>query len=323
MTAHPVQHAPRPQQPAGAGRARRRADVAVAAGLALLAMITCAAATRRSSLSTAQATVVAGDLRAMYERIQGSVEQRTAALLLAHVARQEPIRECMASSGFRYALAPFADPYQGRTRLLLPAEVSAIVDPGAQEALELVPQTLEQVPPATVAHDPSYDRLSAAKQRLYDDSVLMCEPPIEDQPDTITPALSGDLDAEFLAMLRRVGDDQEVASRMEYYASCMRQRGLPVRTVGELHAAVTAKFHDDSGVPLRPESSLMPKAVAYQQDAVRADAGCRTPAWTGAMTLAQGELAAFAREHADELAALDAEWADMISRAGQARAKLA
>ncbi len=318
MTSPAAQDAPRP------GSTRRRRDAAVAAGLALLALLTCAAATRRASLDTAQATAVAGDLRAMYERIQGSVEQRTAALLLAHVARQEPIRACMASSGFEYAFAPFADPFGGRTRLLLPAEVSAVVDPGAEEALELVPQTAEPVEVVPVAHHASYEKLSAAKRRLYDDTVLMCEPPIEDQPtDTIAPAISGDLDAAFLAMLRRVGDDQEVAARMEFYASCMGQRGYPVHTVGELYAAVTAKYHDDSGVPLRPESSLMPLAKAYQQNAVRADGECRTPAWTGAMTLARGELAAFAQEHAAELAALDAEWAGLVGRAAEVRAKLA
>lgn len=325
MNAHPSLPAPRSHR-AGPAHPRpgrgRRADVAIAAGLALLALITCSAATRRSTLTTEQAAAVAGELRTMYERIQGSVEQRTAALLLAHVAREEPVRECMASSGFTYALAPFADPYDGKTRLLMPNEVSAVVDPGAEDSLKLVATVLEEPPAPPVHHDPSYDRLSAAKQRLYDDTALMCEPPIEGQSDGITPAASGDLDAAFLEMLRGVGEDPQVTSQMEFYSSCMDQLGYPVHTVGELYAAVTDKFHDDEGTPLRPESSLMPIVKKYQQDAVTADATCRTPAWTAAMTLAQGELVAFAEEHAEELAALDAEWAAMTAKAAEAQAKL-
>ena len=110
---------------------------------------------------------------------------------------------------------------------------------------------------------------------------------------------------------------------MEFYSSCMDKLGYPVHTVGELYAAVSAKFADDQGVPLRPESSLMPHVTAYQQDAVKADTTCRTPAWTGAMSLAQGELAAFTADHADQLAELDAAWAALEARAAESRAKLA
>jgi hypothetical protein len=123
-------------------------------------------------------------------------------------------------------------------------------------------------------------------------------------------------------MLRRVGEHPDVAERMEFYGACMRRSGYDVHTVGELYAAVTAKFRDDEGTPLRPESSLMPIAKKYQQDAVRADAACRTPAWTGAMALAQAELADFVDDHAAELAALDAEWAAVEAKAAEARKKL-
>ncbi|MEV0460520.1 hypothetical protein [Catellatospora methionotrophica] len=329
MTAHPSPEPSRARRRAlsgrrPAGRRGNRADAAIAAGLAVFALITCAAAAHRPSLSKDEATAVAADLRALYERIQGTPAQRTAALVIAHVAREEPVRECMKSSGFKYTLAPFADPFTDGSRLLLPTEVSAVVDPGAQDALTLIPQTVAEEPVAAERpRDPSYKRLSAAKKRLYDDSVLMCEPPIEGQPEVGTPAVSGDLDAEFLDMLRRIGGDLDIASRMEFYSSCMNKLGYRVHTVGELYAAVSAKFADDQGVPLRPESSLMPHAQAYQQDAVKADATCRTPAWSGAMSLAQGELAAFTEDHADQLAELDAAWAALEARATEARAKLA
>ncbi|MFC7242548.1 hypothetical protein ACFQO7_08645 [Catellatospora aurea] len=330
MTAHPspdLSRAPR-RAPAGrrpkAGRGNR-VNAAIAGGLAVLALATCAAAAHRPTLDTAQATAVAADLRALYERIQGSPAQRSAALVIAHVAREEPVRECMKSSGFRYTLAPFADPLADSPRLLLPTEVSAVVDPGAADALKLVPQAVAEEPEAAVERpkDPSYKRLSAAKRRLYDDTALMCEPPIEGQTEVSTPEVSGDLDAEFLDMLRRIGADVEVASRMEFYSSCMAKLGYPVHTVGELYAAVSAKFRDDEGTPLRPESSLMPHATAYQQDAVKADTTCRTPAWAGAMSLAQSELAAFTEDHADQLAELDAAWTALEARAAEARAKLA
>ncbi|WP_155374350.1 hypothetical protein [Catellatospora vulcania] len=328
MTAHPspdLSRAPRrasskrPTDPRG-----RRVNAAIAGGLAVLALVTCAAAAHRPSLGAEQATAVAADLRALYERIQGTPAQRTAALVITHVAREEPVRECMKSSGFKYTLAPFADPFSDKSRLLLPTEVSAVVDPGAEDALTLIPQTVaEESAAAERPRDPSYKKLSASKRRLYDDTALMCEPPIEGQTEETTPAVSGDLDAEFLDMLRRIGADVEVTSRMEFYSSCMAKLGYPVHTVGELYAAVSKKFQDDEGVPLRPESSLMPHAKAYQQEAVKADSTCRTPAWTGAMSLVQGELAAFTEDHADELAALDAAWATLEARAAEARAKLA
>ena len=81
--------------------------------------------------------------------------------MIAHVAREEPVRECMKSSGFKYTLAPFADPFADDSRLLLPTEVSAVVEPGAEDALKLVPQAVAGgAGAAERPRDPSYARLS-------------------------------------------------------------------------------------------------------------------------------------------------------------------
>ncbi|MBV1849055.1 hypothetical protein [Catellatospora tritici] len=300
---------------------RRHAAVSVVGALSVLTLAGYAREAGPAPLSVPAANAVEAGLVATYERINGTVAQHEAVEVLTYRAYQQPLKDCMTKEHFSYTPPPFVK--TGSDRTLLPFEVSAVVEPGAEKLLTSVAASVEAATAQEEYSNPGFDRLPPEKRQQYSDQLVYCEPPAESYEGKFVPEASLDLDAQFLELLREVGDDPAVQSAMLGYGSCMAKQGITARDLGELYAAVREKFNDH-GRPVSPKTFPGPwkEAIAFQDKAVAADRACRTPVWQLAMAGARDRLADFTAAHEGDLNALGAQWQELGTQGAAVKAKL-
>ncbi|GHJ50227.1 hypothetical protein Cs7R123_75690 [Catellatospora sp. TT07R-123] len=300
---------------------RRHAAVGVVGALSVLTLAGYAKEAGPAPLSVPAANAVEAGLVATYERINGTVAQRAAVEVLTYSAYQQPMKDCMAKEHFSYTPPPFAP--AGAARTLLPFEVSAVVEPGASQLLTSVAASVEATTAEEEYSNPGFDKLPPEKRQQYSDQLVYCEPPAESYEGKFVPEASLDLDAQFLELLRRVGEDPAIESAMLGYGPCMAKQGIPANDLGELYAAVREKFNDH-GRPVSPKTFPGPwkQAIEFQDRAVAADRTCRTSVWQLAMARARAELSGFTADHEGDLNALGAKWVETGKQGEAVKAKL-
>lgn len=261
----------------------------------------------------------------LYMDIAGTPAQRTEQEFLIHSRLQGAIDDCMAEAGFRYSLPAFWDPYAGMTDFGPPEPVPEAASADVARAARVGFGIAQQVEASEYSgeDDTAYLALSAAGRAAYDEALNKCtanSPNAEGIPDFALD-LTDQLTSLVVAAAKRSARPDDAVA----YGSCMRDAGFPVVDRQEAIDAGWEKFQEFYASPAThadaqsADGSAWDQAAEYERGAAVADAICRSNVHKRLVSELTPAAEKFRLEHADEIAAIQADWNALVVEAASAR----
>ena len=287
---------------------------AAAASMALLA-VGCGNAGAPSASEVSNAQAVDARLAALDTSIWGSNLERGAGAYLGHVAINAPIEKCMEGLGFPYN-APYVDGY------------STITDPGGADgtwAQPLMNSATSANVRASAEVAAETDRLMRAPEKgsvkasdEYSKALRECGEP-GDYGDAASPRASLELSSD---LAKVVGGISSEYGTDDAYNECMKAAGFDVTSDDEVGYEGMVALIRNSSPP--PDDILNGGADAnakwenyleFEQAVLTADEDCRLDRHVDAMAEIDIALDKFEQDHADEIAAIRADWQSIVKQA--------
>ena len=245
----------------------------------------------------------------LHRRISGTAEEWRATELLHHHRVQDGMAACLAAAGRPYRRVPLVSFYRDFT------DADMGYGTGRASVLDSVTERGRRL----VRNEAAYARVEATRPRVRpapaDASVHhACLSRVRRDA---APAAEAPPGAYELAELPGLGvaGDAAVAAAMSGYRPCMRQR------YGH-HVTDRSDFlfrpridRSDAPVDGRPATAAWTRGVAEIDAVFAADADCRRPAYTIAMTLAGQRLDGWERRNRPRLDAVRAAWRQRVADA--------
>ncbi len=288
--------------------------------------------TQQAAISSADEATTTSLLQALYSDTIGTAADREAVAVLQFDALHRPITECMARAGFDSPVPRYVDEYPG-VKTLYPDFIDAVVPVDSsfvdQEGLgrsAAVSRAMAdgQTGETTIPTNPAYKQLAGSKQAAFTDQLARCTPGPSAYAGFGEPQASRTLSGELVALVKTsLARDDRAVSLARGYADCMSKAGFKVRSRDDLIQAIDAEYAAIQGTRSFQEATGS-DAWRAEQDreraAASADASCRSDLHNQAMAVLATPLKTFRNQHADQIAALADQWAQVRSNAAAARA---
>lgn len=276
--------------------------------LALAAMVTgCGHGGGQDDPAQAEASV-----SSQFQLVDGTLLENQAAQLLARRDQQEAVRVCMRERGQHYQPDLLDGPVWS-------AETFRVGHGGMDWLEPLYPDlNIGDWMLRAAAPDKdikTFDGWTDSQRRAYDAALDSCAHAgdsafqlFPDQHETLAASLSSVL----------LTFDREASKRADEYSTCMAAEGFDVSSPNGLFEVV-ASGYPRGETPRSVDSATEPWQAAYQRelDGAQADTTCRQNIYLDGMTAAAPAVAAWADEHASDLAELSQQWQEMVDRAMQ------
>jgi hypothetical protein len=256
------------------------------------------------------------DLVHLYDQINGTAVERSAAEYVSYRTLQDSLTSCMSSAGHAYTPPPFIDHWQHHvsdggadsTNFLAPLH-DAVVSRTAQADAAA---NLEQQESDNAQPNPRSE--AATDPKTYGAALELCESDVQGSDDAAShPKDYYALIESFHLMLNNV--DSKLASFRDDYQSCMAEAGYDVQSYPDLLTRIGSRVPPVGEASLNPADSSWDKLKTYEASALDADAKCRSSAYAAGQDLLAPAIAAFNSDHASELQQTDAAWNQLVAKA--------
>jgi hypothetical protein len=281
--------------------------VLISVGMMMAALASCGDQSQQSAEELTVAQDVEGQADWTYQQIWGDAEQKDGGQFLANTAIQRPIKECMSGRGLTYP-AKFTPLWLGyQSNGTSGAWMGHLQEaPSKTEVLLTEAHQLERSPQV----NPDLNKPG------YREALAECEKLSGDPDKVVVPEGTEELGAEFTRLKGAVEDE---LGSLEPYTKCMAEAGFDLGGMDAegwtaLYMLLTSKMPDPPLSGQEPTEEWT-RYLKMEAEALDADETCRAEKYREGLTVLGPRLRVFRQEHAEQLAASERAWADLLKRA--------